>query len=61
MPEEGVAAHFTVGNDIEAGGFLQRHGFVDRAILDPLEPDGSIATLEPSPPFADRPAGAGCQ
>ena len=34
---ERVPPHLAVGDDVEAGGFLQRDGLVDGAILDSLE------------------------
>ena len=62
VPEEGVAAHLAVGDDVEPGGFLQRDGFVDGAVLDALERGGvQLATLERVLAVAGRPAGAGCQ
>ena len=37
VSEERVAPHLTIGDDVQAGRFLQAHGLVDGAVFDALE------------------------
>ena len=53
VAEERIAPHLAVGDDVEAGRFLQRDGFVDGAVLDAFErcsgelaPRNGIARLQ---------------
>src|SRR5207247_1048413 len=37
VSEERVAPHLTIGDDVQAGRFLQAHGLVDGAVFDALD------------------------
>ena len=63
VAEERIAALLAVGDDVEAGGLLERDGLVDGAVLDRLECGGRDRTglqlrARARPDTVD---GAGCQ
>ena len=63
VAEERVAPHLAVGDDVEAGRFLQRDGLVDGAVLDGLElrrRDLPALAAGPARP-SETPAAAGCR
>lgn len=48
MAEKSIPSLLAVGDHVEAGGFLQGHGFVDGPILDAFELDeGEVTSLDP--------------